>query len=130
MADFGSTTNLAAQAKPAADPTSSTTNQPAETESIRKNFNYPLVRVRLAAGDHFWDLANLCPLSILSFFSRHDSPPQICDMIDEMRAEAVDMVVTAVEKHPGNFEVPFLLCPDRGRCVNKRRVCCIVGSFH
>lgn len=26
-------------------------------------------------------------------------------MIDEVRVEAVDMVVTAVEKHPGNYEV-------------------------
>lgn len=26
-------------------------------------------------------------------------------MSDEMRAEAVDMVVTAVEKHIGNYEV-------------------------
>ncbi|KAI9197319.1 uncharacterized protein BJ171DRAFT_520793 [Polychytrium aggregatum] len=27
-----------------------------------------------------------------------------CDMVDELRLEAVDMVVTAVEKHPGNYE--------------------------
>lgn len=26
-------------------------------------------------------------------------------MMDEMKAEAVDMCVTAVEKHPGNYEV-------------------------
>lgn len=34
-------------------------------------------------------------------------------MIDEVRLEAVDMVVTAVEKHPGNYEVPvfFLSFP-------------------
>jgi hypothetical protein len=33
-------------------------------------------------------------------------------MPDELRAEAVDMVVTAVEKHIGNYEVsslPFFL---------------------
>jgi hypothetical protein len=30
---------------------------------------------------------------------------KFCDMSDEMRTEAVDMVVTAVEKHIGNFEV-------------------------
>ena len=30
---------------------------------------------------------------------------QYCDMIEELRSEAVDMVVTAVEKHPGNYEV-------------------------
>ncbi|KAI8816615.1 dynein light chain type 1-domain-containing protein [Fimicolochytrium jonesii] len=29
---------------------------------------------------------------------------KVCDMADELRTEAVDMVVTAVEKHPGNFE--------------------------
>ncbi|KAJ3206802.1 Dynein light chain 4, axonemal [Clydaea vesicula] len=29
---------------------------------------------------------------------------KICDMVDELRLEAVDMVVTAVEKHPGNYE--------------------------
>ncbi|KAJ3147353.1 Dynein light chain 4, axonemal [Geranomyces variabilis] len=29
---------------------------------------------------------------------------KICDMAEELRVEAVDMVVTAVEKHPGNFE--------------------------
>ncbi|KAJ3298248.1 Dynein light chain 4, axonemal [Borealophlyctis nickersoniae] len=29
---------------------------------------------------------------------------KFCDMVDELRLEAVDMVVTAVEKHPGNFE--------------------------
>ena len=29
----------------------------------------------------------------------------MCDMIDELRVEAVDMVVTAVEKHPGKYEV-------------------------
>ncbi|KAJ3082697.1 Dynein light chain 4, axonemal [Quaeritorhiza haematococci] len=29
---------------------------------------------------------------------------RVCDMVDELRLEAVDMVVTAVEKHPGNFE--------------------------
>jgi len=28
-------------------------------------------------------------------------------MSDEMRAEAVDIVVTAVEKHIGNYEVIF-----------------------
>ncbi|KAJ3303619.1 Dynein light chain 4, axonemal, partial [Blyttiomyces sp. JEL0837] len=28
----------------------------------------------------------------------------ICDMVDEMRIESVDMIVTAVEKHPGNYE--------------------------
>ncbi len=30
---------------------------------------------------------------------------RMCDMIDELRVEAVDMVVTAVEKHPGKYEV-------------------------
>ncbi|KAL2919619.1 hypothetical protein HK105_200531 [Polyrhizophydium stewartii] len=30
---------------------------------------------------------------------------KFCDMPDEVRAESVDMVVTAVEKHPGNYEV-------------------------
>ncbi|KAI8836352.1 hypothetical protein BC829DRAFT_405711 [Chytridium lagenaria] len=44
----------------------------AEEKDLRKNFNYPLVKV--------------------------------CDMVDELRVEAVDMVVTAVEKHPGNYE--------------------------
>ncbi|KAI8893064.1 dynein light chain type 1-domain-containing protein [Globomyces pollinis-pini] len=29
---------------------------------------------------------------------------KFCDMTDEMRAEAVDMVVTAVEKHISNYE--------------------------
>ncbi|KAJ3218950.1 Dynein light chain 4, axonemal [Dinochytrium kinnereticum] len=29
---------------------------------------------------------------------------EICDMVDELRVEAVDMIVTAVEKHPGNYE--------------------------
>ncbi|KAH6597848.1 hypothetical protein BASA50_004192 [Batrachochytrium salamandrivorans] len=29
---------------------------------------------------------------------------KFCDMADEIRGEAVDMVVTAVEKHPGNYE--------------------------
>ncbi|KAI9098666.1 hypothetical protein DFS34DRAFT_81874 [Phlyctochytrium arcticum] len=29
---------------------------------------------------------------------------RVCDMAEELRVEAVDMVVTAVEKHPGNFE--------------------------
>eukprot|EP00842_Homolaphlyctis_polyrhiza_P005110 jgi/Hompol1/55/HPOL_002701-RA len=29
---------------------------------------------------------------------------KFCDMADEVRAEAVDMVVTAAEKHPGNYE--------------------------
>ncbi|KAJ3045711.1 Dynein light chain 4, axonemal [Rhizophlyctis rosea] len=29
---------------------------------------------------------------------------KICDMMEELRAEAVDSVVTAVEKHPGNYE--------------------------
>ncbi|EGF83824.1 hypothetical protein BATDEDRAFT_21337 [Batrachochytrium dendrobatidis JAM81] len=29
---------------------------------------------------------------------------KFCDMSDEVRAEAVDMAVTAVEKHPGNHE--------------------------
>ncbi|KAG5461368.1 MAG: dynein light chain type 1-domain-containing protein [Olpidium bornovanus] len=28
------------------------------------------------------------------------------DMTEDLRAETVDMIVTAVEKHPGNFEVP------------------------
>jgi dynein light chain 4 len=31
-----------------------------------------------------------------------------CDMSDEMKAEAVDMVVTAVEKHITNYEVFFI----------------------
>lgn len=30
---------------------------------------------------------------------------KFCDMSDEVRTEAVDMVVTAVEKHIGNYEV-------------------------
>ncbi|KAI8801496.1 dynein light chain type 1-domain-containing protein [Cladochytrium replicatum] len=29
---------------------------------------------------------------------------KVCDMMEELRVEAVDMVVTAVEKHPGNYE--------------------------
>ncbi|KAI8923388.1 hypothetical protein BC831DRAFT_471331 [Entophlyctis helioformis] len=29
---------------------------------------------------------------------------KFCDMVDELRVEAVDMVVTAVERHPGNYE--------------------------
>lgn len=29
---------------------------------------------------------------------------KVCDMVDELRIEAVDMCVTAVEKHPGNYE--------------------------
>lgn len=33
---------------------------------------------------------------------------QVCDMAEELRVEAVDMVVTAVEKHPGNFEVKII----------------------
>lgn len=28
-----------------------------------------------------------------------------CDMVEELRVEAVDMCVTAVERHPGNYEV-------------------------
>lgn len=28
-----------------------------------------------------------------------------CDMLEELRVEAVDMCVTAVERHPGNYEV-------------------------
>jgi hypothetical protein len=30
-------------------------------------------------------------------------------MLDEVRAEAVDAVVTAVEKHPGKLEVMILM---------------------
>ncbi|TPX34813.1 hypothetical protein SmJEL517_g02532 [Synchytrium microbalum] len=29
---------------------------------------------------------------------------KVCDMVDEVRVEAVDSVVTAVEKHANNFE--------------------------
>ncbi|KAJ3076128.1 Dynein light chain 4, axonemal [Podochytrium sp. JEL0797] len=30
---------------------------------------------------------------------------KVCDMVDELKTEVVDMVVTAVEKHIGNYEV-------------------------
>ncbi|KAJ3355589.1 Dynein light chain 4, axonemal [Kappamyces sp. JEL0680] len=34
-------------------------------------------------------------------------------MSDEMRTEAVDMVVTAVEKHIGNYEVSIVASSER-----------------
>ncbi|KAJ3193036.1 Dynein light chain 4, axonemal [Irineochytrium annulatum] len=69
MADAGSTGNLAAPAAASG----AAAGEKAEEKDLRKNFNYPLVKV--------------------------------CDMVDELRVEAIDMVVTAVEKHPGNYEV-------------------------
>jgi dynein light chain 4 len=33
---------------------------------------------------------------------------KVCDMVEELRVEAVDMCVTAVERHPGNYEACVL----------------------
>ena len=49
-------------------------------------------------------------------------------MMDEVRVEAVDMVVTAVEKHPGNYEVtksPFIN-PKKSHLININ--CLILSS--
>jgi dynein light chain 4 len=77
MADVGSTANLAVAEKPGAQAPAATENQ-----EQKKTFNYALVKV-----------------SSLNLIS------QYCDMVDELRVESVDMCVTAVEKHPGNYEV-------------------------
>ncbi|KAJ3377675.1 Dynein light chain 4, axonemal [Entophlyctis sp. JEL0112] len=73
--DAGSTANLAA----AAAPTGADTGK-ADDKDLRKNFNYPLVKV--------------------------------CDMVEELKLEVVDMVVTAVEKHFGNYEVASMVIKE------------------
>ena len=42
-------------------------------------------------------------------------------MVEEMRAETVDMIVTACEKYPGNYEVKFLFASTPLRDADRPR---------
>lgn len=53
----------------------------ADEKDSKKNFSYALVKVIFIAID-----------------------AKFCDMSEEVRSEAVDSVVTAIEKYPGNYE--------------------------
>ncbi|KAJ3100977.1 Dynein light chain 4, axonemal [Phlyctochytrium planicorne] len=104
MADLsGSSSNLAAD-KPAA--ATGAAGDKAEEKDLRKNFNYPLVKVWKHEGPSFSQYGFSQTLLTLSslLFQRPPKQNKVCDMVDELRVEAVDMIVTAVEKHPGNYE--------------------------
>ncbi len=106
MADNGSSANLAE--KPAA---TTEGGKPAEEKESKRNFTYPLVKVK------FFFLLQYLQQKLTQSYNLTRKKKylysfiyfiQFCDMQEEVRGEAVDSVVTAIEKHPGNYEVIFI----------------------
>jgi dynein light chain 4 len=60
---------------------SATDAKASDEKDSKKNFSYALVKVNIVSLTR-----------------------QFCDMSEEVRSEAVDSVVTAIEKYPGNYE--------------------------
>ena len=72
-------------------------------ESLRKAMQYPLIKVRAETcrGD-----PRRCPHLCRA--------RQNCDMPEEMRQDCVDLVITAIERFQGNYEVRA--CGARSPC--------------